>query len=246
MHTHTLIGCVHAFSHAAHVNWVTARSISVAEEKREPSDGDSFLSIPFCHAPATQLVSALIFARASSTYLCHQPRFARHSIHGNRRLMLSPLSSLSSPFPTLSFSWSRSLRLSSFPVNVLPSGNVPPINECPPLIRDIVISFPLELLMHFLFRETARDKLPAYRFQNTASYSMKEQNEQRMTDIEDIDSPGMGIRVRTTAPVCYGRNMTFPRPTSSYAHRHELPAIVTEGESCRLLAEVRDDDTCSY
>lgn len=69
---------------------------------------------------------------------------------------------------------------------------------------------------------------------------MKEQNEQRMTDIEDIDSPGMGIRVRTTAPVCYGRNMTFPRPTSSYAHRHELPAIVTEGESCRLLAEVRD------
>lgn len=69
---------------------------------------------------------------------------------------------------------------------------------------------------------------------------MKEQNEQRMTDIEDIDSPGMGIRVRTTAPVCYGRNMTFPRPTSSYAHRHELPAIVTEGESCRLLAEVRE------
>lgn len=96
--------------------------------------------------------------------------------------------------------------------------------------------------MHFLFRETACDKLPAYRFQNTASYSMKEQNEQRMTDIEDIDSPGMGIRVRTTAPVCYGRNMTFPRPTSSYAHRHELPAIVTEGESCRLLAEVKDDD----
>lgn len=74
---------------------------------------------------------------------------------------------------------------------------------------------------------------------------MKEQNEQRMTDIEDIDSPGMGIRVRTTAPVCYGRNMTFPRPTSSYAHRHELPAIVTEGESCRLLAEVRDD-TLTY
>lgn len=83
------------------------------------------------------------------------------------------------------------------------------------------------------------NKLPVYPFQNTASYSMKEQNEQRMTDIEDIDSPGMGIRVRTTAPVCYGRNMTFPRPTSSYAHRHELPAIVTEGESCRLLAEVR-------
>ncbi|TGZ52939.1 Uncharacterized protein DBV15_00557 [Temnothorax longispinosus] len=74
---------------------------------------------------------------------------------------------------------------------------------------------------------------------------MKEQNEQRMTDIEDIDSPGMGIRVRTTAPVCYGRNMTFPRPTSSYAHRHELPAIVTEGESCRLLAEQQEGNSCS-
>lgn len=106
-------------------------------------------------------------------------------------------------------------------------------------------SFPSRVLFRAFnasfIQRTARDKLPAYRFQNTASYSMKEQNEQRMTDIEDIDSPGMGIRVRTTAPVCYGRNMTFPRPTSSYAHRHELPAIVTEGESCRLLAEVRDD-----
>ncbi|KYN04598.1 hypothetical protein ALC62_04590 [Cyphomyrmex costatus] len=72
---------------------------------------------------------------------------------------------------------------------------------------------------------------------------MKEQNEQRMTDIEDIDSPGMGIRVRTTAPVCYGRNMTFPRPTSSYAHRHELPAIVTEGESRH--AERQEGNSCS-
>lgn len=68
---------------------------------------------------------------------------------------------------------------------------------------------------------------------------MKEQNE-RLTDIEDMDSPGIGINARTVPPLCYGRNMTFPRPASSCAHRHELPAIVTEGESCRLLAEVRN------
>lgn len=98
----------------------------------------------------------------------------------------------------------------------------------------------LRVVREFNLPDTVADLL-----ENTASYSMKEQNEQRMTDIEDIDSPGMGIRVRTTAPVCYGRNMTFPRPTSSYAHRHELPAIVTEGESCRLLAEQQDGNSCS-
>ncbi|XP_077279621.1 BTB/POZ domain-containing protein 7 isoform X2 [Temnothorax americanus] len=97
----------------------------------------------------------------------------------------------------------------------------------------------LRVVREFNLPDTVADLL-----ENTASYSMKEQNEQRMTDIEDIDSPGMGIRVRTTAPVCYGRNMTFPRPTSSYAHRHELPAIVTEGESCRLLAE-QEGNSCS-
>lgn len=73
--------------------------------------------------------------------------------------------------------------------------------------------------------------------QNTAAYSVKEQNE-RLTDIEDMDSPGVGINARTVPPLCYGRNMTFPRPASSCTHRHELPAIVTEGESCRRLAEV--------
>ncbi|KAH0954978.1 hypothetical protein HN011_002707 [Eciton burchellii] len=99
----------------------------------------------------------------------------------------------------------------------------------------------LRVVREFNLPDTVADLL-----ENTASYSMKEQNEQRMTDIEDIDSPGMGIRVRTTAPVCYGRNMTFPRPTSSYAHRHELPAIVTEGESCRLLSEQQDGgNSCS-
>lgn len=80
--------------------------------------------------------------------------------------------------------------------------------------------------------------------QNTAAYSAKEQNE-RLTDLEDMDSPGMGLNPRTVPPLCYGRNMTFPRPASSCTHRHELPAIVTEGESCRLLAEVSYAINCT-
>jgi hypothetical protein len=41
-------------------------------------------------------------------------------------------------------------------------------------------------------------------------------------------------------PPCFGRNMTFPRgPTSAYAMRHELPAIVTEGDAYRGHGEVR-------
>ncbi|CAD1476387.1 unnamed protein product, partial [Heterotrigona itama] len=79
---------------------------------------------------------------------------------------------------------------------------------------------------------------------NTAAYNVKEQNE-RLTDIEDMDSPGVGINARTVPPLCYGRNMTFPRPASSCTHRHELPAIVTEGESCRRLAEQQENNSCS-
>ncbi|PBC34815.1 BTB/POZ domain-containing protein [Apis cerana cerana] len=79
---------------------------------------------------------------------------------------------------------------------------------------------------------------------NTAAYNVKEQNE-RLTDIEDMDSPGLGINARTVPSLCYGRNMTFPRPASSCTHRHELPAIVTEGESCRLLAEQQENNSCS-
>ena len=49
------------------------------------------------------------------------------------------------------------------------------------------------------------------------------------------------ININTGAPpppMCYGRNMTFPRQSASYALRHELPAVVTEGENYRLPGEV--------
>lgn len=49
----------------------------------------------------------------------------------------------------------------------------------------------------------------------------------------------VGINTGNAAPVCYGRNMTFPRQASTYSHRRELPAIVTEGENYRLPGEVR-------
>lgn len=41
-------------------------------------------------------------------------------------------------------------------------------------------------------------------------------------------------------PPCFGRNMTFPRgPSSAYTVRHELPAVVTEGDAYRGHGEVR-------
>lgn len=41
-------------------------------------------------------------------------------------------------------------------------------------------------------------------------------------------------------PPCFGRNMTFPRGHSSaYTVRHELPAVVTEGDAYRGHGEVR-------
>lgn len=97
----------------------------------------------------------------------------------------------------------------------------------------------LRVVREFNLPDTVADLL-----ENTAAYNAKEQNE-RLTDIEDMDSPGMGINARTIPPLCYGRNMTFPRPTSSCSHRHELPAIVTEGESCRRLAEQQENNSCS-
>ncbi|XP_043505972.1 BTB/POZ domain-containing protein 7 [Polistes fuscatus] len=79
--------------------------------------------------------------------------------------------------------------------------------------------------------------------ENTASF-MKQQDS-NMTGIEDINSPDMDINARTSAPSYYGRNMTFPRPASSYADRHELPAVVIEGENNRLLVEQQENSSCS-
>nr|KAF7439596.1 hypothetical protein H0235_001987 [Vespula pensylvanica] len=78
---------------------------------------------------------------------------------------------------------------------------------------------------------------------NTASFMKQQDN--NMTGIEDINSPDMDINARTSAPSYYGRNMTFPRPASSYADRHELPAVVIEGENNRLLVEQQENSSCS-
>lgn len=69
-----------------------------------------------------------------------------------------------------------------------------------------------------------------------------------MSDIDSLESPGIRASGRATAAttIFYGRNLTFPRPTAaSYSHRYELPAIVTEGESCRLRAEQQESNSCS-
>lgn len=60
-----------------------------------------------------------------------------------------------------------------------------------------------------------------------------------MTDMENMEPVSTGsINISSTSAACYGRNMTFPRPNSSYGIRHELPAVVTEGENYRLPGEV--------
>ncbi|XP_063990921.1 BTB/POZ domain-containing protein 7 [Diachasmimorpha longicaudata] len=82
--------------------------------------------------------------------------------------------------------------------------------------------------------------------ENAAFYGSVEQDES-MTGMENMDSvsPGnMNVSTSATVNVCYGRNMTFPRPNSSYGLRHELPAVVTEGENYRHQGEQQDNNPC--
>ncbi|GLV45027.1 uncharacterized protein CBL_14400 [Carabus blaptoides fortunei] len=44
-------------------------------------------------------------------------------------------------------------------------------------------------------------------------------------------------------PMCYGRNLTFPRQ-GAYSQRHELPSIITEGDPFRFSAEP-ESSSCS-
>ena len=76
-------------------------------------------------------------------------------------------------------------------------------------------------------------------FQNAAFYNSEEPDE-NMADVEENRSLNINSNVGASASICYGRNMTFPRQASSYSHRHELPAVVTEGENYRLSGEVRN------
>ncbi|CAG5093963.1 Similar to BTBD7: BTB/POZ domain-containing protein 7 (Homo sapiens) [Cotesia congregata] len=72
--------------------------------------------------------------------------------------------------------------------------------------------------------------------ENAACYNAEQ--EESMTDMENLEPVSTNsINISGTSAVCYGRNMTFPRPNSSYGIRHELPAVVTEGENYRLPGE---------
>ncbi|XP_046617499.1 BTB/POZ domain-containing protein 7 isoform X2 [Neodiprion virginianus] len=79
--------------------------------------------------------------------------------------------------------------------------------------------------------------------ENAACYRIGDPDE-NITGVEEINSGNVGSNVGNVAPVCYGRNMTFPRQASTYSHRHELPAIVTEGENYRLPGEP-ENNSCS-
>ena len=65
--------------------------------------------------------------------------------------------------------------------------------------------------------------------------------DENMTRAEEVGAGNVGGNLGAAAQICYGRNMTFPRQAASYPHRHELPAVVTEGENYRLPGDVSDD-----
>lgn len=74
--------------------------------------------------------------------------------------------------------------------------------------------------------------------QNAACYNLGEPDE-NVTGMEAVSTGSINMNSGApAAPMGYGRNMTFPRQSASYALRHELPAIVTEGENYRLPGEV--------
>lgn len=82
--------------------------------------------------------------------------------------------------------------------------------------------------------------------QNAACYCAQEDDDTEMGMDEDPvppsssgKSPGPPSHAGGLPP-CFGRNMTFPRGHSAaYTVRHELPAVVTEGDAYRGHGEVR-------
>ncbi|XP_023288554.1 BTB/POZ domain-containing protein 7 isoform X2 [Orussus abietinus] len=79
--------------------------------------------------------------------------------------------------------------------------------------------------------------------ENAVCYRIGEQDD-NVTGLEEVNTGNISGNVAAAAPVCYGRNMTFPRQASSYTHRHELPAIVIEGENYRYPGEP-ENNSCS-
>ncbi|XP_049844700.1 BTB/POZ domain-containing protein 7 [Schistocerca gregaria] len=82
--------------------------------------------------------------------------------------------------------------------------------------------------------------------ETAACYCAQEEEEDVAMDGEPVKAP-----VGNKQPVCspgippnFGRNMTFPRGHTSYSQRHELPAIVTEGDAYRSHGEP-ESSSCS-
>lgn len=82
--------------------------------------------------------------------------------------------------------------------------------------------------------------------QNAACYCAQEEDDTEMGMDEDPVPPSSSGKspgppsCAGVLPPCFGRNMTFPRGHSSaYTVRHELPAVVTEGDAYRGHGEVR-------
>lgn len=85
---------------------------------------------------------------------------------------------------------------------------------------------------HF-YVENCNSQIVVFRLlQNAACYGMGESDD--VTSNDEDSSLSTSANIGASASICYGRNMTFPCQGSSYSHRQELPAIVTEGENYRL------------
>lgn len=78
--------------------------------------------------------------------------------------------------------------------------------------------------------------------ENSVCYCMEEQTEHEDINDENVQ-PSPSKASTSSLPVCYGRNLTFPRP-GTYSQRHELPAIITEGDPFRFSVEP-ESSSCS-
>lgn len=76
--------------------------------------------------------------------------------------------------------------------------------------------------------------------ENSVCYCMEEQTEH---ETEETVQPSPSKASTSNLPSCYGRNLTFPRP-GTYSQRHELPAIITEGDPFRYSVEP-ESSSCS-
>lgn len=81
--------------------------------------------------------------------------------------------------------------------------------------------------------------------ENSVCYCMDEQPDHEDMSTDRRDTPSPNKPPSNTLPMCYGRNLTFPRPGGgAFSQRHELPAIITEGDAFRYSVEP-ESSSCS-